>query len=217
MPSLRRAAAWTLAASAFAADWVAVATDRRKLELVAKPAAMPMLALACVEAGLPEKRWGAPVLVGQAFGLGGDVLLLREDQRSFLAGLSSFLVGHLAYIEAFRRMGLRPTAWVVPGVVALVGCMWWSRQALPCLWREGGAGAAGPVAGYMGVIGAMSLAAWSTGNPLVGAGASLFVVSDTVIAVHSFVEPLDDPGLKIMVPYLLGQALIAAGAVRQAS
>ncbi|MBM6546034.1 lysoplasmalogenase [Janibacter sp. YIM B02568] len=169
MPSLRRAAAWTLAAGAFAADWVAVATDRRKLELVAKPAAMPTLALACVEAGLPEKRWGAPVLVGQAFGLGGDVLLLREDQRSFLAGLSSFLVGHLAYIEAFRRMGV------------------------------------------------MSLAAWSTGNPLVGAGASLFVVSDTVIAVHSFVEPLDDPGLKIMVPYLLGQALVAAGAVRQAS
>lgn len=217
MPSLRRAAAWTLTAGAFAADWVAVATDRRKLELVAKPAAMPALALASVESGLLEKPWGRQVLAGQAFGLGGDAFLLRDHERSFLAGLSSFLVGHLAYIDAFRRMGLRRTAWVVPGAVALAGCMWWSRDALPSLWREGGAAAAGPVAGYMGVIGAMSLAAWSTGNPLVGAGASLFVVSDTVIAVNSFVEPVEDSGLKIMVPYLLGQALIAAGAVRHAS
>lgn len=175
---LRRAAAWTLTAGAFVADWVALATERRSLEIDAKPAAMPALALASAESGLLERPWGRPVLAGQACGLAGDVFLLNDDERSFLAGLSSFLVGHVGYIEAFRR-----------------------------------AAAAGPVAAYMGVIGAMSLAAWSTGNPVTGTGASLFVISDTVIAVNAFVEPLDDAGLKVMVPYLLGQALIAAGAV----
>lgn len=215
--SLRRAAAWTLTAGAFAADWVALATDRRRLELVAKPSAMPAVALASIEAGLLDRPWGRRVLAGQACGLAGDAFLLRDDERSFLAGLSSFLVGHLGYMDAFRRMGLRRTPWVVPGVAALGWCMWWSRDALPNLWREGGAAAAGPVAAYMGVIGAMSLAAWSTGNPVTGAGTSLFVISDTVIAVNAFVEPLEDAGLKIMVPYLIGQALIAAGAVTHAA
>lgn len=210
---LRRAAARTLTAGAFVADWVALATERRSLEIAAKPAAMPALALASAESGLLERPWGRPVLAGQACGLAGDVFLLNDDERSFLAGLSSFLVGHVGYIEAFRRMGLRRTPWVLPGVAALGWCMWWSREALPNLWREGGAAAAGPVAAYMGVIGAMSLAAWSTGNPVTGTGASLFVISDTVIAVNAFVEPLDDAGLKVMVPYLLGQALIAAGAL----
>ncbi len=141
---LRRAAARTLTAGAFVADWVAVATQDRRLELAAKPAAMPALALASVEAGLLDRPWGSRVLAGQAFGLGGDVFLLRDDELSFLAGLSSFLVGHVGYIEAFRRMGLRRTPWVLPGVAALGWCMWWSRDALPNLWREGGAAPPAP-------------------------------------------------------------------------
>jgi uncharacterized membrane protein YhhN len=211
--TLRRPALLALAAGAFVADWVAVAADNRKAELVAKSVSMPALTLAGVESGMLERPWGRQVVAGQAFGFVGDVCLLREEEHFFLGGLSAFLVGHVGYIAAFRRMGLRRTPWVLPGVAALAGCMWWSRDALPNLWREGGAAAAGPVAAYMGVIGAMSLAAWSTGNPVTGAGASLFVISDTVIAVNAFVEPLEQPGLKIMVPYLVGQALIAAGAV----
>lgn len=215
MPSLRRTAAWALTAGAFVSDWVAVATERKPLEVAAKPAGMITLATAGLESGMLDRPWGRPLLVGQACGLVGDVMLLdSEDERRFLGGLSSFLVGHVAYMSAFRRMGLHRTLWVAPGVAALAGCLWWSRDTLPRLWDEGGAASAGPVAAYMGVIGAMSLAAWSTRNPVLGAGASLFVLSDTVIAVNTFVDPLDDAGLKVMVPYLLGQALIAVGALR---
>ena len=42
---------------------------------------------------------------------------------------------------------------------------------------------------------------------------AVFVPVVIAIAVNAFVEPLDDAGLKVMVPYLLGQALIAAGAL----
>ena len=55
---LRRVAAWTLTAGAFVADWVAVATQDRRLELAAKPAAMPALALASVESSWWPPRCG---------------------------------------------------------------------------------------------------------------------------------------------------------------
>ena len=90
---IRRAAAWTVTAGAFVADWVAVATQDRRLEIAAKPAAMPALALASAESGLFERPWGRPVLAGQACGLAGDVFLLNDDERSFLAGLPFELTG----------------------------------------------------------------------------------------------------------------------------
>lgn len=211
----RRPALWALTAGAAVADWVAVATANRPLELVAKPGAMVSLISASVSSGLLDKPWGRATLAGLAFGLGGDVCLLWGDREPlFLAGLGSFLIGHLCYIGAFRTMGLRSAAWTLPGLAALAGCLWWSRDTLPTLAADGGVAAAAPVAAYMGVIGAMSLAAWATRNPALGVGASIFVLSDTVIAVDQFVAPVEDAGLKIMVPYLLGQALIAIGSLR---
>lgn len=213
--SLRSTALWALTGAAAVADWVAVATSNRSVELAAKPGAMVALGSAAVSSGLLDRPWGRRTLTGLAFGLGGDVCLLWGDrQPMFLAGLSSFLVGHLWYVGAFRQMGMHRTAWVVPGAAALAGCFLWSQDMIPALLDEGGVAAAGPVAAYMAAISAMSLAAWSTRNPVIGTGASLFVLSDTVIAVNSFVKPVEDSGLKIMIPYLVGQALITIGALR---
>lgn len=214
-PSLRSTALWALTAGAAVADWVAVATSNRPLELAAKPGAMVALGSAAVSSGLLERPWGRRTLAGLALGLGGDVCLLwGEREPMLLAGLGSFLVGHLWYVGAFRQMGLHRTRWVLPGIAAVAGCLLWSRETIPALLDEGGVAAAAPVAAYMGVIGAMSVAAWATRNPVLGTGASLFVLSDTVIAIDSFVEPVERSGLKIMVPYLLGQALITIGALR---
>ncbi len=60
---------------------------------------------------------------------------------------------------------------------------------VPNAWREGGAGLAAPVALYMAVIGVMLLTAWATGRVLVGAGAAVFVASDTILALDRFVCP----------------------------
>jgi uncharacterized membrane protein YhhN len=61
------------------------------------------------------------------------------------------------------------------------------------------------------VIGAMAVTGWATGRPLVGLGASLFVVSDTVLALGKFVQPRPWTSVVVMVTYHLAQALIVAG------
>ena len=68
-----------------------------------------------------------------------------------------------------------------------------------------------PSAAYMVVIGAMAVTGWATGLVLVGLGASLFVVSDTVLAMGRFVQERRWTFVVVMVTYHLAQALILAG------
>ncbi|WP_370892456.1 lysoplasmalogenase [Janibacter sp. GXQ6167] len=210
-----RPALWALAAGATVADWVAVTTDNRRLEIIAKPTAMGGLTAATIASGVTDRPGGRAAALGMVGGIGGDTALLWGDRPGlFEAGLGSFLLGHLAYLESFRQRGMRRTAWIVPGAAVLAACVVASRDVVPAAHREGGLAASGPVAAYMGVIGGMSLAAWSTGDPVTGIGSSLFVISDTVLALDRFVAPVPHSGPGVMVPYLLGQALLAIGAVR---
>lgn len=70
---------------------------------------------------------------------------------------------------------------------------------------------AGAVAAYMLVIGAMAVTGWATVLLLVGLGVSLFVVSDTVLALGRFVEPRSWTRPVTMLTYHGAQALIVAG------
>ena len=92
-------------------------------------------------------------------------------------------------------------------VVALVA----GRRILPAALAEGGAVLAAAVAAYMVVIGAMAVLGWATGDVLVGLGAALFVVSDTVLALGKFVEERPWTRLVVIVTYHLAQALLVAG------
>jgi uncharacterized membrane protein YhhN len=85
---------------------------------------------------------------------------------------------------------------IVPGV----------RRAEPAL--------VGPVVGYMVVIGAMLASAIATGNLLAGVGAALFAGSDSMIAWNRFVREFRGAGVRIMVTYHLGQALLVASLLR---
>ena len=76
---------------------------------------------------------------------------------------------------------------------------------------SGGVGLGAAVAVYMAVIGAMAVTGWATGRLLVGLGASLFVVSDTVLAMGRFVQDRRWTSVVVMVTYHLAQALIVAG------
>lgn len=57
------------------------------------------------------------IFVGLIFGLGGDLFLLKGDIKNwFIAGLVSFLVGHILYIYGFLLMTdftlVLPTSWI---------------------------------------------------------------------------------------------------------
>ena len=191
-------------------DWWAVARGDQGTERWAKPAVVVGLGVVSLLAGAGGTATGRWVLLALALGLVGDVLLLPGPDR-FVPGLVAFLLGHLAWVAACVSAGLgRPVlGWVGVGVlgVALVA----GRRILPAAHRDGGAALAGAVAAYMLVIGAMAVVGWATGRLLVGMGATLFVVSDTVLAVGRFVGEHRWTGPVVMVTYHLAQALLVAG------
>lgn len=192
-------------------DWLAVARDDHRTERWAKPAVMVGLLAIALALGAAGTTTGRLVLLALALGVVGDVLLLEDTRPRFLGGLAAFLVGHLAWVAAFVATGLdRPAlGWV--GAAVLAAALVVGRRILPAALAEGGPALAVPVAVYMAVIGGMAVLGWATGHLLVGLGATLFVVSDTVLALAKFVREGRGSRSLVMVTYHLAQALLVAG------
>ena len=206
---------WGLVAGFAVLDWYAVWRGFSRLEWVAKPLTMVALAGAAWSMGATDSASGRWLLAALALGLVGDVALLSDSEPRFLAGLTAFLLGHLAYVAALLPIGPQSLLAALPGLaavlllVALVG-----RPVLVASRREGGAALSGAVAAYMLVIGAMVVTAWGTARPLVAVGASVFMVSDAVLAHDRFVRHRRWAALTVMVTYHLGQVLIVLGVLR---
>lgn len=137
----------------------------------------------------------------------GDVALLPRVDR-FVVGLGAFLVGHLLFIASFVDRGLDSPplggiALIAAAVmIASVGnaIVKGASRSNPALRR--------PVLAYLIVIAAMAAVGWATGDPLVVAGTTSFVVSDAVLGWRQFVRPVRAGGLVVMVTYHLALGLL---------
>ncbi len=207
--------AWVLLVSlavAAGADWSAVARHRSDLESVAKPAVLVILMLLAWLLRADSVDYGVYLLIGLVLCLLGDVLLLGQSDRHFLAGLVAFLLAHVAYIAAFRRIpGETPIWWGVIAVVtvALVVLFSWILPLARASLRDGI-----PLLTYAVVVAGMAALAWATGLPVVGAGATLFLASDALIAFDRFVRPVSWGKLVVHITYHVGQLLIVLGMLR---
>ena len=203
--------AWVATGVLALVDWWAVASGRRGVERWAKPAVMVALASVALALGAADSAGGRWVLVALALGLVGDVALLGDSDPRFLAGLGAFLLGHLAWVAAFVAVGLEAPTLALLGLLVVAVALALGRKIVPGAHHEGGAALAAPVVAYMAVIAAMALTGWATGRLLVGLGAALFVVSDTVLGLGRFhrERPLTRP--VVMVTYHVAQMLLVAG------
>jgi len=196
-----------------------------RARLVTKPLLMPVLAASL--ATDPKARRSplfASTVVGQAFGWGGDVLLLKEGTEAFAAGAGSFGMGHMSYISGFRRkrnrnqalgssrIGKLAKALVVTGGPTMaVGA---AREELVL----------GPaVLGYTGLLSAMLAHAGNLDPALPAsarrqtlAGAALFATSDTLLGLRHFWWKKAPARLEsvVMITYSAGQLLISRGAAQ---
>lgn len=202
---------WLLPAVSAVIDWYAVARGDRRTETWAKPATLVGLVLTAVVLGAAGTSAGLWLLLGLLLGLAGDVLLLDDSDTRFRLGLAAFLLGHLAFVVSFTRLGLDPPHWQWVAWVVLFGCLVTTRQVVPATFLRGGQALALPVAFYTVVIGAMVILAFDTGKPLIATGAAVFAVSDSILALDRFVRPRPWAPVAVMVTYHLGQALIVAG------
>ncbi len=203
--------AWVITGVLAVVDWWAVLRDRHRVERWAKPAVMVGLGAVAVASGGLDTATGWWVLAALALGLVGDVFLLGGSPARFLGGLAAFLVGHLAWVGAFLATGLDAPGrgWVGAAIVVLA--LGAGHRIVPGAYREGGAALGVPVVVYMVVIAAMAVAGWATGLTVVGVGAGLFVVSDTVLGLGRFDRERRWTRPVVMVTYHSAQALIVAG------
>jgi uncharacterized membrane protein YhhN len=185
-----------------ATDWVAVAQGRRGLEHVAKPAALAALLVYAAGSTAPSP-W---LIAALALSLLGDVYLMLPDDR-FVAGLSAFLLGHVAYTVAFDAAGGALAVWLF---VVLVAASPFGNRILRA--APGGALRAA-VTVYMLVIGVMVASALASGSWSAAIGALLFLASDTMIAWNRFVFPFAGARLAIIVTYHLGQWGLVEGLI----
>jgi len=194
------------------ADWTVVVRDRRDLETWLKPATLALLTLTVIAAGAFDHSAGVWLVIALVLGMIGDIALLDDTVESrFVTGLAAFLVGHVGYVVCFVVLGLTMGWWLAGGVVVMLVALVVGNGVLPGATRQGGWGLVVPVAVYMGVIGAMTITAWLTEDWWIAIGASVFVCSDSVLAINKFVRPLSWARPAIMVTYHVGQALIATG------
>lgn len=215
---LRRVdAVWLLPAGLALVDWWAVARDDRRTEAWAKPLVLVALLVVAAVLGAGDSTPGRWLLVALVFGLLGDVALLSDSLPRFRAGVHAFLVGHLAYVLCFLTLGLDREAWSWAGVLAITVALVATRGVVPATHRLDGWRLSVPVAVYSGVIGAMLVTAWFTGEPLVALGATVFVTSDSILSIDRFVRRLPHAKLAVMVTYQVGQALIVAGVLARAT
>lgn len=184
-------------AAAAVIDWIAVAQERRAVEWIAKPAALALLLLWAALGDAPS--W--MLIAALAFSLLGDVYLMLPGNL-FVAGLAAFLIGHLAYIDAFHA----PLGWRLLWSALVLGL------SAPLGLRIVGAVPSPPVrvavATYMLVIGVMTGSALAAGLPSAAIGALLFMLSDSMIAWNRFVAPFAGARLAIIVTYHVGQLLL---------
>ena len=149
------------------------------------------------------------IVAGLVFCLGGDVFLMLPASY-FIAGLISFLIGHLLYIAAFVSDGgfhLAP-GWLIP--LAAYGFVMY-RLLAPGLGRL-----KVPVIVYILAILVMAwqaLERWSAlgtnGALLAAAGALLFVISDSVLAYDRFRNKFKAARIMVLATYWAAQWLIA--------
>jgi uncharacterized membrane protein YhhN len=158
----------------------------------------------------PFYTWG--IGLGLVLCLGGDVSLMFESRRAFLVGLVLFLLGHVVYSVFFTIPNGFHAADVITGALLLVFAIGIYVYLKPGLGKMNG-----PVIIYIAIICLMVNRAASTlfgeafspvQSWLIFAGAILFMLSDIVLAINRFRQPLRYHRLSLLA-YYGGQVLIA--------
>jgi uncharacterized membrane protein YhhN len=187
-------------------DWIAVQLGRRHVEYVAKPLTMVVLIATALALDVGDDGTArAFIVAGLVLSLAGDVFLMLPDrERWFVFGLGAFLLGHLAYVAGLWLLGIS-VPWLVAGLVlVLVGVATVGRRIVRGV-GEREPRLVAPVTAYIAVISAMVVSAVGTASAFAIAGALLFYVSDSLIAVTNFIQDHPMGRLAVMVTYHLAQ------------
>jgi len=157
-------------------------------------------------------------LLALMFSLIGDVLLMfvNKSANFFMSGLVAFLIAHIMYISVFYK-SRNKTANKLPIIVILLiyasGLFYFLIDGLGEMLI--------PVLLYLLVILTMATTAFirkrsnRDSYKLVFVGAVFFMISDSLLALNKFYEPLPYSNISIILTYAFAQYLIVLGILKQ--
>lgn len=203
---------WTLTTTLLALAALLLAEYRasRLGKCFSKPVASAGFIATALVAGALDSVYGIWILSGLVLSMLGDVLLIGQSRKAFVAGLLAFLLGHVAYVAAFWVLGFNGWA-VAICILALLGlCLWLGQRYLPSIEPA----MHRPVIAYAVVISLML--ALATGAVIdsapwiILAGAALFYVSDLSVARDRLIQAGFINRAWGLPAYYGGQLLLAA-------
>jgi uncharacterized membrane protein YhhN len=156
------------------------------------------------------------ILAALLFSWAGDVILCF----SFIPGLACFLLAHVMYVIAFLKTSGKSEL-ITKRIYLLFPVILYGAGLL-CLLYDNLDGMRLPMITYTMVILTMLIAAINRYGKvsrlsfiLVLAGAVLFVISDSLIALNKFGFPFVFSGVAVMTTYIAAQYLIVTGVLNQ--
>lgn len=208
-----------------AADIAGIAFNITWLHYSFKPLLIPFLLLAALTSTTESAKNKKLFIAALFFSWAGDMFLLFESEGSlfFIFGLASFLTTHILYIFYFLSIRsnavslLKKQPWFIILVLLYgVSLVWLLFPKLGDLKI--------PVMVYAAVICSMLLCSMhvfykanKNAAVLFVAGALLFVLSDSLLAVNKFHQQFALAGVWIMLTYCAAQYFIVTGFIKQAT
>lgn len=186
------------------------------LRLVCKPLLMLTLLLLYFVSSRNLNKWYIGALVFSFF---GDALLMFEGETFFMLGLVSFLIAHFIYIKIVLGWLNMPTlksivVAAIPFVILFFGLINLLKDNLDDMFV--------PVVIYgitISVMGLVSLLFYLNSKNISAIfmlfGASLFIISDAVLAINKFYSTNEIFPMLIMLTYIAAQYLIYKAVIKR--
>ena len=202
-------------------ELVAVVLSWPTVQYIAKPLLMTFLGAYFIQKSRGSIAVRQLVLLAIFFSWLGDVFLLMQEDNSrfFMAGLVSFLIAHIFYIVFFLRVRSIETVaepWRLPRIIVVAVYV-----AALFIYLFSSLGELRlPVLAYALALGGMLICCWHAFTPgsswfwFCLAGAALFVISDSLLAINKFKSPFPGAGVWIMLTYTLAQFAIVYGSLQ---
>ncbi|KIA89455.1 lysoplasmalogenase [Kaistella jeonii] len=188
----------------FTIDLFFILDNQPELRFFTKPLLLPILILMYITSLKSEKiQLDKLFLAGLVLSFFGDLFLLFK--WGFLPGLGSFLLAHVFYIISFRKK-TQYSIWkfwpIILGLFATTLLVF----LFPYLKEM-----KVPVIIYAIVISVMMYTALKTHNRNLIIGALLFLISDTLLSINLFFQPLMILNLFVMITYVFAQWFLVKG------
>jgi uncharacterized membrane protein YhhN len=190
------------------------------LNYIAKPALLVSLILFFWKQGLHiESKIKNLIYLALIFSLLGDILLMFVNLSAnyFIGGLIAFLTAHVFYVFVFLKQR-NPSK---KGIL-FISLMLLYGSLLFYILKDSLGDILIPVVLYMVVILSMATTAFlrqgqvvNNSFILVFIGAILFMISDSILALNKFYQPLPFSNFSIMFTYAFAQLFIVFGLLKQ--